>query len=195
MKFPPYRLFKTILLLCLPFLLWASNPGKDFLITLNGAKLTGNIKEISFGKGDFQISFENDFGDTYNIHPATIYGFVFEVEGKILVYESKYLNGKWQFFKVEKKGQALSMYISVERKLLYTSSGGSPVVLEEKNPQIWLQFGEESPFKIHWLNYKSVLRKRMQAFPDLVDRIGKRGFRYNDLANMVELYNKLSSQG
>jgi hypothetical protein len=172
----------------------ANNPGKDFLITLNGSKLTGNIKEVSYSNGKSQIYFENDFGNTYVVLPATIYGFAFDENGTTTMYESKYLNGDWQFLKVEKRGEALSLYTSSERQLQFTNTNESPIVVEEKNPQIWLQFKEEQPFKIYRLTFRSTLRKKMEDFPDLAKNIGKRGFRYKNLSKIVELYNKFHSK-
>lgn len=169
----------------------ANNPGKDFLITLNGSKLTGNIKDVSFADGMTQLHFENDFGNNYVVNPATIFGFVWSEGAETHLYESKHLDGKWQFLKVEQRGQALSMYVSTERQLQFTHSGGAPIVVKEKNPQIWFQFKGEQPFKVYRFAYKRTLRKKMEAYPDLSKNIGKRGFRYKDLSKIVELYNRL----
>ena len=149
---------------------------------------------MSFSKSKTQIQFENDFGNTLIIHPATIYGFVFDDNGETSFYESKNLDGDWRFLKVEKRGQALSLYKSSERQLQFTNSNESPLVVEEKTPQIWLQFAGEQPFKIYRLSYKRVLRKKMESFPDLAKRIGKRGFRFDDLSMIVGLYNKHHSE-
>lgn len=187
MKFP----FAAIILLILPSFLLANSPGKDFLITLNGSKLTGNIKDISFSNGQSQIYFENDFGDTYTVFSATIYGFAFYEGGETSIFESKFLNGKWRFLKVEKKGEALSMFTSSERQLKFTNFDESPKVVKEKNPQFWLQFKGEKPFKLYKLTYKRVLREKMSSFSDLTERLGKRGFRYHNLPMIVDLYNRL----
>ena len=172
-------------------MLIANTPGKDFLITLNGSKLTGFVKDLSFSKGNSHLSFENDFGDTYTIHPATIYGFAFDDNGETSLYESKFLDGIWKFLKVEKKGEALSLYKSSERQLKFINSNEAPVVEKEKATQIWLQFEKEQPFKIYRFTFKSVLKKKMADFPELVDRLGKRGFKYNNLPSIVELYNRM----
>ena len=188
------RLLPTNILLLLASLLLANNPGKDFLITLNGSKLTGNIKIISFSSYEPNISFENDFGDIYTVHPATVSGFAHEEKGIISLYESKFSNGRWMFLKVEKKGKALSLYKSSERQLKFTGSNESPIIRKENATQIWLQFANEQPFKIYRLNFKSVLRKKMSNYPVLVERLGKRGFRYHNLPAIVELYNQLYLQ-
>ncbi|MEO1262759.1 MAG: hypothetical protein AAFZ15_28385 [Bacteroidota bacterium] len=190
------RLFSTHLFVMLTGLLLASNPspGKDFLITLNGSKLTGNIKIISFSSNESSISFENDFGDIYTVHPATVSGFAHAEKGKTSLYESKLLDGRWMFLKVEKRGEALSLYMSSERQLKFTSSSESPIIEKEKSTQIWLQFADEQPFKIYRLNFKSVLRRKMANYPVLVERLGKRGFKYNNLPAIVDLYNQLDKQ-
>ncbi|MEM9918450.1 MAG: hypothetical protein AAF990_10165 [Bacteroidota bacterium] len=183
-------LLVAVVLLCSSHFLLANNPGKDFLITLDGAKLTGSIRGIDVSSGHSEISFENDFGDIYTVHPATIFGFVCEAQGETMLYESKCLKGEWLFLRVEKKGEVLSLYTSFERQLQFTQADEPPIVVEEKNPQVWLQFKGEQPFKLHRLTYRRVLRKRMASYPDLANRIGKRGFRYDNIAMITDLYNK-----
>ncbi len=185
------QFLQTVIFLLLSNLLIGNNPGKDFLITLNGAKLTGNVKDLSLSNNKSHLSFENDFGDVYTIHPATINGFTFDENGETSLYESKFVGGTWQFLKVEKKGQALTLYKSSERQLKFINSNEAPIVEKEKAIQIWLQFAKEQPFKIHRLTFKSTLKKKMAAFPEIVDRLGKRGFKYNNLPSIVELYNRL----
>ncbi len=185
--------FKCIFLLSLCFAsqsVLAEKPGKDFLITLNGSKLTGIIKDIVLTKENSQISFENDFGDTYTVRPETIYGFAVQEVSTTVFYESKALDGVWWFVQIQKKGSALSMFTSTERKLQFTNPNEPPLIVEEKNPQVWLQFEGEQPFKVYRFTYKGLLRKKMKSYPDLVRRIGKRGFRYNNLSEIVDLYNR-----
>lgn len=175
--------------------LFANTPGKDFLITLNGSKLTGHIKDISLTNERSQISFENDFGDLYVIHPATIHGFAVEKNGEVTVYESKYLEGQWLFLKVENKGDVISLYTSTERQVKFTDSNDSPLVEGGKTIQFWLQFDKEEPFKVYRFNYKRVLKEHMSAYPEIIEQLGKRGFKYRNLPAIVELFNKLYNMG
>lgn len=190
MKFLPANFVFAILLIIGSHPLLASNPGKDFLITLDGSKLTGFIKTIAMKQKKTQISFENDLGTTYTIDASTIFGFAFEEAGEMSLYESKFLNGEWQFLKVEKRGQEVSLYRSSERQLQYSGYKKSPTVVQEKNPQIWLQFKGEQPFQIYRINFRSILRKKMKSYPDLAKMIGKRGFRYRNLSMIVDSYNR-----
>ena len=190
MKHPLVQLIQLLVFVSLSNLLMANNPGKDFLITLNGSKLTGNITSVSVLNGKIQLSFQNDFGDKYTIHPATVYGFAFAKEGEILLYESKQLDGRWKFLKVETQGQKVCLYTSAERQLKYADSNGAPILVEEKNPQNWIQFQGEQPVKIYRLNYRRILKKKMKAYPDLVNNIGKKGFRYRNLLAIIDLYNR-----
>lgn len=170
--------------------LTAEKPGKDFLITLNGSKLTGVIKDINLSKEGSQLSFKNDFGDTYTVLPETIFGFVLQEGDETMLYESKCLDRVWWFVQIEKKGKVLSLFTSTERKLQFTNTNEPPIIVEEKAPQIWLQFAGEPPFKVYRFTYKGILRKKMKSYPDLAKRIGKRGFRYKNLSDIVELYNR-----
>ncbi len=190
MKFLPTNLVFAVLLIIGAHPLVASNPGKDFLITLDGSKLTGFIKTIAIKQKKTQISFENDLGTTYTIDASTIFGFAFEEAGEMSLYESKFLNGEWQFLKVEKRGEAVSLYKSSERQLQYSGYRKSPTVVQEKNPQIWLQFKGEQPFRIYRITFRGVLRKKMKSYPDLAKMIGKRGFRYRNLSMIVDSYNR-----
>lgn len=178
-------------ILFLPQLLLADSPGKDFLITLDGAKLTGQVQDISFAAATPLLSFENDLGSLFVVHPASIYGFAFVDGDDVLIYESKLLDGSWKFLKVENQDKELTMYTSVERQVKFAGSGRSPSIQDERNAQVWLQFSKDQPFKVYRTNYKGILRKRMSAFPELADRLGKRGFRYKNLPAIVELYNRL----
>lgn len=186
-----YGLLIACFLFAVPVFISANIPGKDFLITLNGSKLTGKIKYVSTSEKSAQVSFENDFGDIYTVHPAIIYGFAFEENDEISVYESKYIDKEWQFLKVEKRGRALSLYTSTERQLQFTNYDEAPKVVDEKNTQNWLQFEGEQPFKIYRITFKRVLKKKLESFPELTERLGKKGFRYPNLPLIVELYNKL----
>jgi len=190
MKFLPANFVFAVLLVIGSHPLLASNPGKDFLITLDGSKLTGFIKTIAIKQKKTQISFENDLGTTYTIDASTIFGFAFEEAGEMSLYESKFLNGEWQFLKVEKRGLEVSLYKSSERQLQYSGYQKSPIVVQERNPQIWLQFKGEQPFRIYRITFRSVLRKKMKSYPDLAKMIGKRGFRYRNLSMIVDSYNR-----
>lgn len=184
----------VLLLVCSNPLLADYKRGKDFLITLDGSKLTGLIKTIAFGKKKTQISFENDLGTIYTVDASTIYGFALQEAGGMSVYESKYLNEEWQFLKVEKKGQELVLYTSTERQLQFSGINEAPIVVQEKKPQIWLQFKGEEPFRLYRFGFRGVLRKRLKSYPDLAKRIGKRGFRYNNLSMIVDSYNKFHQE-
>lgn len=171
--------------------LHATAPGKDFLITLNGSKLTGKIKSISLSNKNSWLAFENDFGNEYVVRPATVNGFVLEENGEVSLYESKFLGGRWLFLKVENRSQALSLYFNSERQMKFVNIGEPPIVKEEKTIQTWLQFAKEEPVKIYRLNFKKILKKKMAAYPEIVQQLGKRGFKYRDLPAIVELYNRL----
>lgn len=183
-------------LIFLAALIWSSallanEPGKDFLITLDGSKLTGVIKTITIKQKKTQISFENDFGSRYIVDASTIFGFAFQEQGEISLFESKFLNGEWQFLRVETRGNAVSLYTSSERQLQFVGSDETPIVVQEqKSPQIWLQFEGEQPFRVYRFNFRGVLRKRMKSHPELAKRIGKRGFRYKNLSMIVDSYNR-----
>ncbi|RMG79111.1 MAG: hypothetical protein D6714_16910 [Bacteroidetes bacterium] len=177
------------LTLCFPVLLFA-DPGKGYLITLDGHKLTGQVHDILFSAWQTRLRFENDFGDVYAIHPATIYGFVFENDGHFHYYESKFLGGTWAFLEVEKRGEALSLYRNPRRKLRVRKNDGEPYITQKKASETWLQFNGKRPFRIYRLGYKKILRQNLSEYPELADLIGQKGYRFRDLPRIVELYNE-----
>lgn len=185
------RFFLIISIFILPNFLTANTPGEDFLITLDGYKLTGNVKDIFFSDWQSRLSFENDFGDLYSIHPACIYGFAFQEKGKTIYYESKYLGGSWAFLKVEKRGQALSLYRSSERKIEFSQIEGKSIIQEKKVSEIWLQFNKKRPFRVYRLSFRKVLRQKFAHYPELAQLIGKKGFRFKNLPAIVEIYNEI----
>ena len=171
--------------------LTAGDPGKDYIITLNGIKLTGDVKDIFFSNIQSRLSFENDFGNLYSVHPACIHGFAFREGEKTIYYESKYLGGRWDFLKVEKRGSALSLYRSSERKIEFTQLHGEPIIETKKVTEIWLQFQGQKPFRVFPLGYKKLLKQKFAHYPELANRIGKKGYKFRDLPKIVELYNEL----
>ena len=171
--------------------LFSKTPGEDFLITLDGHKLTGDVKDIFFSDWESRVSFENDFGDLYSIHPACIYGFAFQENGQTVHYESKYLGGNWAFLKVEKRGQALSLYRSSERKIEFSQEDGKPVVKARKVSEIWLQFDKKRPFRIYRVGFRKTLREKFAHYPELANLIGKKGYRFKNLSKIVEIYNEI----
>ena len=58
------------------------NIGKGYLITLDGKSITGKILEVYYSEWYASLTFENDFGNSYSIHPATIHGFVWKEKDK-----------------------------------------------------------------------------------------------------------------
>lgn len=190
MKHARTHLILAVVLLLGANALATNDPGKDFLITLDGSKLTGVIRTITFKKKQTQISFVNDLGTKYTVDASTISGFSYQEEGEISMYESKFLNGEWQFLRVEKKGQALTWYTSSERQLQFSGFNEDPIVVQENKQQIWLQFAGEQPFRVYRFSFRGVMRKKMKDYPALAKRIGKRGFRYKNLPLIVDSYNK-----
>ncbi len=171
------------------------NIGKGYLITLDGKNITGKIKNIYFSEWYASLTFENDFGNSYSIHPATILGFVFKKENEDVVFESKLIRGSWVFLRIVEKGPGLTLYRSTERTTELVKVSNESIVTDKKIDEMWLQFYRKRPFRVYRMTYKKVLKKKLSAFPTLAQMIGKQGYKYRDLTKIVTLYNELYMKG
>lgn len=171
------------------------NIGKGYLITLDGKSITGKILDVYYSEWYASLTFENDFGNSYSIHPATIHGFVWRNKNQEVVFESKYVKGKWLFLRVIERGPGLTMYRTVDRSTKVIKVSDESLIADKKIDEVWLQFYKKRPFQLFRVSFKKVLKKKLAAFPDLANKIGKPGYKYRDLAKIVTLYNELYTRG
>ncbi|PPK88687.1 hypothetical protein CLV84_1657 [Neolewinella xylanilytica] len=165
---------------------------RGFLLTKDGFQLTGYLNVLAYAPGGNLITFTNDFGDEYTIHPFLVSGFGFNYNGEPLRFVSRRHEGMWYFLQEDVSGRAVSLY-------RLPRGGGRWVddsmlrVFTEPPPEYYLEYGRGEFIAVPRGGYKRQLRNFFRpTSPGLAGKIGKRGYRYRDLPAMIKEYNELS---
>ncbi|MEM0993657.1 MAG: hypothetical protein AAGI49_11535 [Bacteroidota bacterium] len=170
---------------------------EGYIVTLDGKKLTGQIGEIFFSDEISVVLFINDFGTPYHLQAELITGFVYEKEDELIEYESlsKGKNQAWSFLKVMHRGAVLSLFKSPEEKTQFTiTASENDMSMTSRTVNIdeyWLKFKGERSFKLGKLGYKRKLKQQLQAYPAIAKKIGKTGYKFQDMEQIVEEVNKI----
>ncbi|MEM9886720.1 MAG: hypothetical protein AAF849_12580 [Bacteroidota bacterium] len=168
-----------------------------YIVTLDGKKLTGQIGDIFFSDEISVVLFINDFGTPYHLQAELITGFVYEKEEELIEYESlsKGKNKAWSFLKVMHRGAVLSLFKSPEEKTQFTiveeDSNLSMTSRKVEVDEYWLKFKGERSFKLNKIGYKRKLKQQLQAYPSISKKIGKPGYKFKDIAQIVEEVNEI----
>ena len=164
---------------------------RGFLLTKDNYQLTGYFNLISYAPTGNLITFTNDFGDVYAIHPQLVKGFGFSLEGRNYRYISRFHEGQWFFLQLEQDGRALR---------LYSLPDGSDRWVDDTMlrlftvppPAYWFEYGKQQLLGVPRAGFKRTLREFFaETAPGLAARIGKKGYRYRDLREIVLEYNEL----
>ncbi|GJM34765.1 MAG: hypothetical protein DHS20C18_37660 [Saprospiraceae bacterium] len=170
----------------------ASDPSRGYLITKNGKKLTGVIGEIYHSQYGSQVIFINDFGNTYSIHSALVRGFALQKGSEVVFYESRYLRKRWQFLLVVYKGEELSLYKGSEPE--YQEIGPLSFIhyYQEEPTQFWVENQSFRMSKVARIGFRRKMRKLLSVqAPKLASKIGKPGYRFSNLLEIVDEFNKI----
>ncbi|MEL7121685.1 MAG: hypothetical protein AAFO07_19710 [Bacteroidota bacterium] len=164
---------------------------KGYLVTLNGQKLTGSVSAIV---DENQIIFINDFGTIYTIHAALVYGFVIQDDERKVVFQSKYHSKEklWRFLKVIYKSNEISLFEAPEYFQPLFGITNTPVDQNiNRRRNFYIEMKGRAPALIKSGNFKKVMREIIgKRAPRLAAKIGKKGYRFQDLPNILEEYNK-----
>ncbi|THH40329.1 hypothetical protein [Neolewinella litorea] len=167
---------------------------RGFLLTKDGYQLTGYLNILQYAPGGSLITFTNDFGDEYTIHPFLVSGFGFNYRGKPLRFVSRRHEGLWYFLQEEVRGRAVSLF--------RLPRGSGPWlddrmlrVFSSPPPEYYFEYGQGKFLPIPRSGYKRNLRQFFrQASPQLADKIGSRGYRYRNMAEIVTEFNAQSNR-
>ena len=126
--------------------------------------------------------------EKHAVTPDDIKGYGYQVSGKNWRHvQTKIRNGKKEFWTPEIAGK-INLY-------LYQVKGGVDVSTQtRKNVIRRFYIGDDASSNlifVHQSNYKEVLKAKTQDCPELYDKIGKKGFKYKNLENIVAYYNRL----
>ncbi|MCP9235917.1 hypothetical protein [Lewinella sp. JB7] len=179
--------------LLLPVLLPAESY-RGFLLTKDGHQLTGYLNVLQYSPGGNIITFTNDFGDEYQIHPFLVSGFGFNYHGEAMRFVSRRHEGMWYFLQEEVRGRAISLFRLPKGSGRWVDDSMLRL-FREPPPEYYLEYGQGQFLPVPRGGYKRNLRAFFrQASPELAGKIGSRGYRYRDLHAIVTEFNTRSNR-
>ena len=172
-----------------------ASPLRGYIVTKNGRQLTGYIGEVYQSDYSSIVVFINDFGSVYHIHAELIKGFVYKNEENYVAYASMPVRNAWHFLRIIEKGKALSLYQAPESQVTVGFIQGSFQVKRYEVSEFWLQFENKKPTRIRKVGYKGKMRRLLRkTAPELSQKIGGEGYKFQDLPGIVREYNHFLSQ-
>lgn len=164
---------------------------KGYIITHSGIRLTGKISTIFHSDFGSELTFINDFGTSYQIHPALIQGFAFRNEEDLnILYESRFAKGTWIFLEVIYRGKDMSLYKAPEERVSI-AHGFSTIELEE----YWVDVPGGNMTPLTRYRYKRRFRRLVKkSEPEFARKIGKAGYKFKDLVKIIEEFNQLKQE-
>ncbi|MEN0005801.1 MAG: hypothetical protein AAF798_16755 [Bacteroidota bacterium] len=186
------QLYLLLLLVAFSLTSATAEAYKGYIITKNRRQLTGSIGAITYVGNFTEVVFINDFGNSYNLRPELIRGFVFERDEEVFAFESLPTDQGWMFLQVVAQGDNLSLYRSPEEKTaIYIARSG--VQAETfKATEYWIRGKDRPAVRLKRVRYRKRLRKLFQAkAPELAAKIGQKGYRFKDMVQIIEEYNAI----
>ena len=163
---------------------------RGFLLTKDGYQLTGYLNVLQYSPGGNLITFTNDFGDEYHIHPFLVSGFGFNYNGESMRFVSRQHEGMWYFLQEEVRGRTISLF-------RLPKGGGRWVddsmlrFFSTPPAEYYLEYGQRQFLAVPRAGYKRNLREFFaEASPALAKKIGSRGYRYKDMHDIVREFNE-----
>ncbi|CAH0999544.1 hypothetical protein LEM8419_00844 [Neolewinella maritima] len=167
---------------------------RGFLLTKDGYQLTGYLNVLQYSPGGNIITFTNDFGDEYSIHPFLVSGFGFNYNGESMRFVSRQHEGMWYFLQEEVRGRSISLF-------RLPKGGGRWVddsmlrMFSTPPPEYYLEYGQGEFLAVPRGGYKRNLREFLrEASPELAKKIGSRGYRYRNMDAIVTEFNERSTR-
>ena len=186
------HLYLCFFLLCTTAL--SAESLRGFLLTKDNYQLTGYFNKIEYTPTGNQITFTNDFGDVYFIHPQLVKGFGFSENGINVRFISRYHEGQWFFLRMVVPGRLLQLYSLPDGSDPYVDDQLLRV-FETPPAPFWLVSGKDLVLPVPRQGYKRVLRTFFKENnSELALVVGKKGYRYKDLAAMVLQFNEERSR-
>lgn len=187
------KLYSIFLLLALSATLSASE-FRGFLLTRDGIQLTGYFNLIEYSPTGNYITFTNDFGDIYSIHPMLVRGFGFSKDGTSFRYISRFHNGQWYFLREEVYGRTLRLYRLPDNENNWVDDSLLKLYTDPP-PTFYIGYGEDQLLPVPRVGFKRTMREFLStASPELAGKIGKKGYRYRDLYAIVGQVNELTGR-
>lgn len=185
-----------LLLCCCLFFTAKSESLRGFVITLDGNFISGTIERVNSSEFNVAVAFVNDFGTSYNYHPALIQGFVYLRGNEQIKYESHYHAGKWLFLQLLYEGAEMSLFKYPEIQVNWVVNDHSVTTRAANQKMLWLKQKRKAPFLLQRKHFRSKFSKLIkEKAPELAKKIGKRGYRYTDMGKILEEYDQIVATG
>lgn len=161
-----------------------------FVLTLNGYQLTGQIGDIMEMNGNHSVIFMNDFGSIYSYHPRMISGFFLKTETNSLFYESKYDGKNWLYLQLLFREKGVSLYQMPEDRIQWIYDKGMSRPFSYPVIEYFLDVSSlGNPIKLTRATYrKKLLMLFKKRNPDLAIKIGKPGYRFQNLPEIIRQF-------
>lgn len=167
---------------------------RGFLLTKDNYQLTGYFNVLSYSPTGNLITFTNDFGDVYSIHPMLVKGFGFSKDGTSFRFVSRFHEGQWFFLHEEVAGRSLSLYRLPDGSNNWVDDSMLRL-FQTPPPTFYFLYGERKILPVPRLGFKRTLRDFFEdKSPALARKIGKKGFRYRNLGEIVVRFNELKGR-
>lgn len=164
---------------------------RGYIVTKNNRQLTGYIGQIIPTQRGLAVEYTNDFGTLYELHPLLIRGFVFFEGPAVYAYESKQWRGTWMYLLLRFGGRNIKLFQSPALTAQFRQVDGQWTVVREEATQYWIEVGEEGISPVRRAQFRRQMRELTRdAAPQLSKKIGQRGYRFDDLINILAEYDK-----
>ncbi|MEM6395743.1 MAG: hypothetical protein AAF741_05300 [Bacteroidota bacterium] len=157
--------------------------------TKDDLHLTGYINFIQYRMDGLVIQFTNDFGDEYIIEPNRVAGFGFETEDSVLRYVSCLHEGRWLFLRVLERGRKLNLYRVPDNRSRWVDAS-SYLYLGATLPDYYIQGKRGNMMPMYRGGFRRNMKALVNDMPELANKIGKKGYRYKNLQDIVAEYNR-----
>ncbi len=186
------RKLTLLLLLCCISISAQSESLRGYVITLDGKYLSGTILQINSSDYHVSVAFKNDYGTAYHFHPALIKGFVFMKGNERHVYESHHHKGEWLFLQQLYVGKEISLFKYPDIQVNWVVEGRQINSFAANQRVFWLKQNKKSPFLLKRQHFKNKFTELIREnAPELADKIGKRGYRYQHLEKILAEYDAI----
>jgi hypothetical protein len=163
---------------------WAASY-KGYLVTKNNFHLTGFVQEVTYTPGTILVTFANDFGNVYYIHPALVKGFAFVKDNSLVSYVSRFHEGQWYFLEVVSDGELLSLFEIPPTSASWVDGSLQRLTLLELD-RYWIQLRQQPIQPVRRWGFRKQMRRVLALRqPELSRKIGTSGYRYRNLPEII----------
>jgi len=171
-----------------------ANPVKGHIVTKDDKCLSGYIGEIYHSPRSSVVVFINELGSLYHLEAELIKGFVCNKKQSAEAYKSQLIGRRWFFLKVILQSEGITLYQAPLETSYHHLQSGLMKSQSRSTTQFWLDRSskEKEPERIRRWGYKKKLRTLLgKQAPELADKIGKKGYRFRDIPDIIEAYSKI----